>query len=255
MKKREWLEQTLRDGLMFTNHEVKFDIVAAYKDQPSFVNEMIRIIDFRLNELGADKLKNLPEDRKMAILHGIGSIQGNIPMLCFTEIADGKDIRLHKEKFGEYGLLIKRQWLESKGADRVIYIGENTRLSNLLAINLSTFRILTLNNKNLNNLVTYNSYFMEMILNLFCFFQSRNNIGEQEFRLPGNHGFTNGKSSAGERLQIPISEIEEVYVKEFDEIGLFKDILNERVKNDEYHRSIPTVSLMPESIRFSHSHL
>lgn len=166
---------------------------------------------------------------------------------CASEVAEGKIITNHGTNFGNYGLVVSKDWLESNAGDRVAYIGEGRMFGVLLARVLSAFRALTLF-KNDEDLVLFNNYFTDMVLSLFSYVEKRQHLEEQEWRIAGNHGFLGGNKSTNSYLPISIKDIEFVFVRENSEVDKFRAILDEKVKSESFHGKNPKVQVYPEII-------
>jgi hypothetical protein len=231
---------------MFTDHDVEFKFSDDKAELLKHFNEILPVINWRLSQMG-ETYDELPEDRKFVVNSGIGSISGKIPMLCFTEVAEGKVITNHGISFGNYGLVVSREWLESNGGDRVAYVGEGGMFGVLLARVLSAFKALTLF-KNEEELVLFNGHFTDMVLSLFSYVEKRRHLEEQEWRIAGNHGFLGGEKSTGSCLPISLKDIEFVFVREGGEIDKFKSILDEISRSESFHGKKPEVLVYPERI-------
>ncbi len=242
-KEKEYLSDLLQNGLKFREHPVEFKLT---KETGSWlIGKIMPILTHHVASLGLQFSKLSPENIS-TIMRGLGSISAQIPMICFTEVATGKDISPHGLKYGKYGLSIDRAWLESKGADRVTYIGDETEYSKLMALNLGTMRALSLQ-LNPQGGVIYNAQIFEMILDLFCFFEKRSNLEEQEFRIPGKHGFSGGETRTGSRLEIPIQKIETIFVAEESDVEEIEETLRSVSRVQDYNGTLPTVRVFPET--------
>lgn len=231
---------------MFTEHDVEFKFSDDKDKLIKHFNEILPIINWRLNELG-HTYDSLSNDRKFVINTGIGSISGKIPMLCFSEVAEGKVITNHGLSFGNYGLVVSREWLDGNGGDRVAYVGEDGKFGTLLARVLSAFRALTLF-KNNEGLVLFNGHFSDMVLSLFSYVEKRRHLEEQEWRIAGNHGFLGGEKSTGKYLPISINDIEIVFVRNDGEVARFTAIIDEKAKSESFNGDKPRVMVYPEKI-------
>ena len=231
---------------MFTKHTVEFKFSTDEDSLRKHFNEMLKIINWQLNQLGT-AYDLLSEDRKFVVNSSLGGISGNIPMLCFTEVAEGKDISSHGNMFGNYGLVVSRRWLEYNGGDRVVYVGDDAVFGTLLARIISSFKILTLR-KNDAGLVLFEGHFTEMILGLFCYIEKRTHIEQQEWRIAGKHGFLGGGNSDGEYLPITLNDIEYIFAQNSDEVEKLKVIVKEKIKLENYTGNIPKIMIYPSCI-------
>lgn len=125
MRERSFLESALSEGLMLRDHTVQFSPAKTHAQWQALLGEEWSLLMTKLNSLGAP-WGGLSEERKNLLMGGIGSISGKIPMLCFTEVPEGRGLSFHHLSFGGYGLVVSRNWLESNGGDRVIYAGNNS---------------------------------------------------------------------------------------------------------------------------------
>lgn len=179
MRNREYLELALTQGLMLTDHEVKFEpATSTFKLQP-LLAEVEPILLGLLQAIGAS-WTTLSPDRQQLILRGLGSIRGKIPMVCFTEVPEGRDLTLHHLSFGGYGVVVRREWLERNGGDRVLYVGEDSPVTRNL------YRIIaTLNASNLiraeNGDVLFGNHCFPPILDLLAYMERRDNGSEFEW--------------------------------------------------------------------------
>lgn len=196
----------------------------------------------KLNSLGAP-WEGLSEERKSLILGGIGSISGKIPMLCFSEVPEGRDLAYHHLSFGGYGVVVSKNWIESSGGDRVIYAGNNSPVSVNLFRVIASLQITNLLRDPQGN-VLFNTTPYRPVLDLFAHIETRDNLEEYEWRIAGQHGFMGGKRESGKRLSLPIEQVEAVLVKNNDDIPLFEEL----VRSLAAHQSashIPTVLCQP----------
>lgn len=201
MRERSFLEAALTDGLMLTDHRVQF--MPAERDDhfESLIYEVWHLLEARLIAIGAP-WQTLPEDRRQEIMRGIGSISGMIPMLCFTEVPQGRDITYQHLSFGGYGLVIQRQWLESNGADRVLYVGDNSPVSRHINRILASLKISNLFVDATTGLVVFNNRCSRAVLDLIAYIETRDNLAEFEWRIAGRHGFFGGVRDSGMRIPI-----------------------------------------------------
>ena len=85
---------------MFTKHTVEFKFSTDEDSLRKHFNEMLKIINWQLNQLGT-AYDLLSEDRKFVVNSSLGGISGDIPMLCFTEVAEGKRYFISWQYFWE----------------------------------------------------------------------------------------------------------------------------------------------------------
>ena len=243
MKKFEYLSSAVKDGLMFTSHEVKFLFSQDDTELIKYQNEIMKFINLRLGELGTS-FESLPDDRQKIIMMGIGSITGKIPMICFTEVPEGKEIKLHGQMFGYYGVLVRKEFIDKYNGDKVIYVGDNKSVGKLLARIIAIAKSMSLHRK--NSMILFNSDVDKYILSFFGFIENSINFREQEWRIVGNHGFFGGGNDAGTRISIDLSDIEKIFVKEEKEIESIQQLIAEKAKREEYNGKLPIVELFPK---------
>jgi hypothetical protein len=247
MKKREYLENSIEEGLMLTGHMVDFKFSSLPADWQKLLQDIIPLVNRRLAELGTT-LQSLPEDRKKIIFIGIGSITGEVPMLCFSEVTSGKNISDNKQMFGHYGLVLTRDWVENNGGDKVIYIGNGTTISKHIAYALASLRSLSLFLDNRSNNVVFENYTEKMVLNLFCFIENRININETEWRIAGNPGFMGGKNENGKKYAFPMGDIKYVFVRKKDEIKPISQLLRSKAQKECFSGELPAIIEFPEAM-------
>lgn len=241
MKQADHLEQALRQGLMFTGHRVVFkpftdEMDAVMKTQTYAIPRLVK----RAESLGA---KNSDLN---ALAAGLGSISGEIPMICFTEVHGSRDLTAHYLNFGAYGVVVSREWLERNGGDRVLYTGPDSEVAQRLHRLFIDFQIAGMHVK--NGKVLLESSALDPILNLFAYVQGRDQLAEVEWRIAGEHGFTGRPTSNGKRIHLPLADIETVLVQNSDDVPKFKAILKS-LPDAINGAQIPSVRRQPKSFR------
>ncbi|MBP1473675.1 hypothetical protein J7I44_05145 [Frateuria sp. MAH-13] len=219
------LTQALADGLMFTRHKVQFRPADAREHWEELLEEMHPLLKGKLRQLGKP-WESLAEERRRALMFGLGSMTADMPMICLTEVPNGREVTFHQYQYGRYGLFIRREWLERQGADRVLYLGERS------AVTLLVYRLITLANilgLHLNQ--TGDPLFENMTsratLDLLAYVETRGNLEELEWRIAGRHEFMGGDSDVGKRLPLRLEDVEMVLVEDPKEV----QILNELLRN------------------------
>lgn len=245
MRERSYLESALTKGLLLTEHQVKFLPAESPADLKSMLNDVMPLLMSRLKAIGKP-LDCLDETRRNVVFSGIGALSGSIPMLCFTEVPEGQDIAYQRLSFGGYGLVVKRHWLENNGADRVLYIGQNSPVSRHVFRNLANLRIsnLFVDNK---GLVLFDNSCFPPLLDLLAYIEVRENLEEFEWRIVGNHGFMGGKREAEKRLGIELDDIEYVLVQKAEDADSFKKLID-RLAVTQKPSEIPSVLCHPDAI-------
>lgn len=233
--KRDYLLSALANGLLLTDHHVEFtpskDPVAVKR----MLNEVIPILRAKVAGLG-HSLDAFTELQNKVVFGGIGGMSGKVPMLCFSEIPFGKNIGEHTFTFGRYGLVISRSWLESHGADRVVYVGSDSSLSRRLFALLAAMRIGGLINSKTGDLVFSNDY-LRPALDFMAHVEARDNLAEAEWRIVGRHGFIGGGRDVDKRIPLPFEAIEHIFVPSFDTAAI-------RVEVDNLARTCSLASLV-----------
>jgi hypothetical protein len=218
MREASYLEQALVNGLMFTDHPVTF---RPFSDDEDAARAMANYSLGRLSEkataMGARDL-NLNE-----LAFGLGTISGKIPMICFTEVHDSRDLFPHIMYFGAYGVVASRTWLECHGGDRVFYAGSESAVTKRLHRLFVDHQISGLHVRDGKALLDSRS--LDPILDLFAYAQGRGQLAEVEWRIAGEHGFTGRRRASGERIPLPLSDVEAVLVKTNDDVPRFEAIL------------------------------
>ena len=218
MRDRSHFEQALREGLMFTDHPVTFD---PFEGTEAAAEEM-RAYSYaalmkRATVLGVSHLDF------NQLTYGMGRISGKIPMVCFTEVQEGRDLFLHYLNFGSYGVVVSRTWLESNGGDRVLYAGPSSVVTKRLHRLFVDHQVAGIHAR--DGRLLFNSDSLKPILELLAYVQGRNQLIETEWRIAGEHGFTGGRRATGQRIALPLDAIEAVLVQNEEDIVQFEDIL------------------------------
>lgn len=240
MQKSIYLEQALKSGLMFTDHPVKFSPFSCNNaSAQATVRYALDELQARATALGATS-SNLS-----TLSSGFGPISGKIPMICFTEVHDGRDLFPHYVNFGAYGLVVKQSWLESSGGDRVVYTGPDSALTGRLHRLFIDHQIAGLHVK--NGVALYDSKSLDPILNLLAYIQGRDQLIEAEWRIAGEHGFTGRKRVTGDRIPLPLDAIDAVLVQKDEDVAAFEEILK-GLPGASTATSLPRVFAQPSTL-------
>lgn len=241
MRQADHLEQALREGLMFTDHKVSFDPFNGLDDaaKKSAEYSLPKLLQ-RVTSCGANHL-DLND-----LAHGLGAMSGMVPMICFTEVQEGRNLTMHYLNFGAYGVVMTREWLERNGGDRVIYAGQNSALTTRLHRLFVDFLIAGVHVK--NGKALFDSNHFHPILNLLAFIQGRDQLAEVEWRIAGEHGFMGGDKASGKRLPLPLNDIEDVVVQNDEDVPRFEAILRSLPGAGEC-TELPVVRRQPDSLR------
>lgn len=244
MAQAEFLELALREGLMLRNHTVKF---APTDDPVSYQRLMADILPLLEGQLAKSgtSLAEFDRDTRELIFRGIGSVKGQIPMLCIAEVQKGSEIN-NLKAFGSYGLVISKSWLMSHGADRVVYIGDASTGSRLVYKALASLRIQGITVA--DGKVLFDNKRLRSVFDMLPFVQERCHAGEFEWRIAGNHGFMGGGSDAGKKIAISLDDIEFVFAPK-DEVDAFTQLVAELQAGQKLAKA-PQVMAFPEKIPF-----
>jgi hypothetical protein len=243
MRELEFLRSALSEGLMFTDHEVAYMPASSTADWHDLSAEITALLQQRLAALGKP-WQSLAECRRRILMSGIGSMRGKIPMICFTEIPEGRQLWLQHLSFGPYGVVVSRSWLDRNRADRVLYVGEDSELSRRLYRIIATFMASTVL-LGQDGEPVFSSHCLPPILDLLACMEERSNLTEFEWRIAGQHGFHSGARVTGTRLPLPLGDIEVVLVKDASEIGEIEHLIR-TLPGSNSLPSLPSVICQPE---------
>lgn len=240
MRQADYLEQALQEGLMFTDHEVSFDPFMGLDDaaKKSAEYSLPKLIN-RINSCGST------HENLKVLAYGLGSMSGKVPMICFTEVQEGRDLNQHYLNFGAYGIVVTREWLERNGGDRVVYTGQGSELTTRLHRLFVDFMIAGVHVG--DGKALFDSNHMHPIVNLLAFVQGRDQLSEVEWRIAGEHGFLGGERATGNRLRVGLNDIEEVVVQNDADVPRFEAILRSLPGADKCAEP-PTVRRQPDSL-------
>ena len=59
------------------------------------------------------------------------NLQYRIPMVCFTDLPQGARTR-HRKRYGDYGIVLKKEWAKNQGICPVIYCKTNGQLTDII---------------------------------------------------------------------------------------------------------------------------
>lgn len=241
MREAPFLEQALREGLMFTDHKVEFNpFGAAEQGVEEFVKYAIPRIEEKARALGAT------DTNLQTLARLIGKMHGALPMICFTEALDSRELSNHFLNFGAYGVVVRREWLEANGGDRVIYAGERSALTKLLHQTFFEFQLACLHV--VNGKALFDSAPLKRMLDIFAYVQGRDQMAEAEWRIAGAHGFFGKKRNTGDRIALPLDQIDAVLVQNPEDIANFKAILVD-LAAVQGAAEVPPVLRQPESLK------
>ena len=244
MKEASYLEQALAEGLMFTDHRVAFHPSSDAADAARVFNSYsLPLLLQRVAALGLDGCAlNLN-----ALTGSLGSMAGQVPMICFSEIQRGRELGSHFVNFGAYGVAVTREWLEQQGGDRVMYAGPHSAITKRLHRLFIDHQIACVYDNAGTPL--YNSRCIAPILDLLVYIQGRDQLEEVEWRIAGHHGFMGGPRSTGTRIPLPLADIETVLVQREDDKPKFMAILKSLAKAQGVAKT-PRILVQPKTLPF-----
>lgn len=225
MRKPEYLEGALKEGITFRAHKVLFvptDNVAEYS---KLLEAVLPALNQKLLDLGKP-LDSLSDVNRTSIFAGLGSISGKLPMICFTEVSPARSLHYHSMAFGQYGLVVRRRWLEENGGVKVSYVGGNSQLTREIYDRIARANIANLVTNSTGE-VLFGHKGLKAALEQFVHLEISENASEAEWRIAGQHGFLGGKSATNSRLPIALDDIEFVIVKTEGEVEPFKRLIEE----------------------------
>lgn len=225
LREYDYLVQSLRDGLMFTTHQVKY----APANDPShwqvLLGQVMPTLLGKLERLGVP-FESLSEERQYVLMAGLGTMTAEMPMICFTEVPLGRDISMHVYQFGKYGIGLRREWLEEQGADRVLYVGDKTALSERLFRTLAIAKIHALHLSS-DGTPLFETDLERTVIDLLAYVESRTNVEELEWRIAGKHNFYGDVSDANRRIPLPLTAVDRVFVARVDEVAAMTALVEE----------------------------
>lgn len=245
MKRREYLEQALRTGLMFTGHDVRFAPTEDPKVFAGLFEQILPLLHQKLASLGRS-FDFLSEGERQVLMMGLGAMSGSVPMICLTEVPAGRSIDVHQATFGGYGLVISRRWVELNGGDKVLYVGHNSTASRRLFLLLATLKIFSLH-LGANGQVLFENNAFRASLDLLCYVERRDYLEEAEWRQTGNPGWMGGTVANGTRLHLPIDEIEFVLVTNDADVKATSTLVQELAVKQK-SKSMPKTIVFPRQL-------
>jgi len=216
------LQQALSTGVRFTGHPVAFRPADSHDHWSVLLGDLLPLLLSKLQQLGLP-WESLSEDRRRAIVLGLGSVSAEIPMICFTEVPDGRSTAMHHYQYGRYGLVVKREWLELNNADRVLYVGDMSAVSKRVFRLVAAANILGMHAPAGQPL--FDNFTMRAALDLIAYVENRQNLEEFEWRIAGRHGLMGGPRDTDTRLPLPLSFVETVFVSDEAELDDMKALV------------------------------
>ncbi len=223
---------------MLTSHKVNFQATTDL-DQLRVISEQIRPLLLERLELLGTPWGALSEERRQVLMRGIGSIRGEVPMVCFTAVPAGKLVAEQRAAFGNFGLVASRAWIEKNGGDRVVYVGDNSALSRTLFLVVGTMHIFSLHA--VNGEPMYENRAMSAALRLVCSVERRAHLNEDEWRIWGNPGWMGGHKEEGKRIALPLEEIELVLAPTLEEAKQMDALVSDEAKKQNARRVPPCI--------------
>lgn len=252
LKRFAYLKAALRDGLMLTDHEVRF---RPFKEAQEIIDGLLRPLAPLLRDVSAkQKLEALlagragPNDAELSLLmRFVGSIRQQVPMLCFSEVVgSGRDLRPHTRSFGRYGIVLKPEWVMAQGGDRVVYVGDGRAVGHHLGRMLGAARILSISRDQAGQLLMANEA-LALCFDLVAFVEIAEHQHQFEWRIVGRHGLMGGPKDTQKKLPLDLRAVEHIYVHRSSEISAIHAILRDR--RPVGVRRLPPVSLIAKLTR------
>jgi hypothetical protein len=244
LRNPDWLEQSIRSGLMLTSHPVKFQATDDLDQLGRLLDQIMPLLLERLEGLGRP-WGTLSEERRQLLMRGIGSVSGEVPMVCFTAVPPGKLITEHRSVFGDFGVVASRAWIETNGGDRIVYVGDNSALSQTLFLAVGTMNIFSLHI--VNGEPMYENRATSAALRLVCSVERRTHLNEDEWRIWGNPGWMGGRKEVGKRIALPLDEIELVLAPTAAEAKRMEAIVSDEAKK-QHARRVPQCIVFPDAL-------
>jgi hypothetical protein len=211
LRQLDHLQQALLLGVRFTSHKVLFKLTESTDHWRAAIGEMMPLLFNRLEQIGVP-WESLSEERKRTILSGLGTVSAHVPMICFTEVPDGRNIAMHQYQFGRYGLVFRREWLEQNNADRVLYVGDNSAVSKRIFRLVATSNIMGMH-RSANGEPLFDNLTARAALDLIAYVETRQNLEELEWRIAGRHGLMGGPNDKDCRLALTLESVEAILVE------------------------------------------
>ena len=234
---------------MLTNHQVVFDpcfVLSGDENEKNRKEIMLfgqSLISASLKKLGID-FDKLDEQRKSVLFRGLGTISGNVPMLCFSEIPENVSISDHANRFGCYGLVMSKEWIEKSQGDRVVYVGKGASLSKRIMQSVTAILAQSIYVDE-NGTPLFANWAMKNVLELLTFFEVKINENEREWRIVGRTGFMGEKRDTEQRINFDMSECKYIFVKKDDEMESMAKIVKNVMGNSN---SAPQIMRFPDKM-------
>lgn len=249
MRERAHLESALSNGLMLRRHPVDFNPADTDEQWNRILEAVLPLLRQKLHQLGRP-LDQLSDTRRTTLLSGLGRVRGQIPMLCFTEVPEGRSLHLHYLNFGAYGLVASRNWLERNGGDRVIYVGQDAAVSTRLHRIIASHHIAGIHLAHIASLdetqPVYDNASMSLALDLLAYVETRQNILEAEWRIAGDHGYMGGSHNEGRRIPIELNDVECITVQCDTDVEEIRQVVEELGRRNGI-TSVPQVLVQPNT--------
>lgn len=250
VKDKNHLIDDIKNGFILREHDIRFraslstilpPLIDFWSDK-NISSDIIDPIKKQYNNLDADSfwkwLGNETDTNNLFNLKlGYITTQINsakIKMKCFTELRDNQKMHPnHSLWFGEYGIVLPKEWIKKNNGDRIIYVDKDSEITNRIAMLSSMLFSSTLEGRGV----------ITAIFDVLSFTEIESNSHEYEWRIVGNHNFA-GKPYGDYPDTIPflIKDIITIYVKEPEDIDIFKKAL-EKKASTEGCTKIPDIQL------------
>ncbi len=239
LREKSHLLDDINNGFKLREHPISFkydwlsvlpSLIEFWKSQNQSHPSIINIIDnFENLSLQNFHLWFLNELRNNKSFDGDISFlfvlyKAKIRMKCFTELIDNQKLHPHhKESFGKYGIALSHRWMMKNHGDRVIYISNNSEITNRIG------RLLTM----ISSTAQF-KHAIKSIFDLLSFTEISENSHEYEWRIVGNH-FFGGKSYGDYPDIIPfsINDIEGIFVPKKQDVVALTKVLQEKQEREK----------------------
>ncbi|RZF21735.1 hypothetical protein DAY19_08580 [Halobacteriovorax vibrionivorans] len=233
----KYLIDNIKNGFLFQNHKIEY--------KPSTEHTLSKLIplwdEYKIKSPNKDFLVNLYKKHEginsnfynelsnklsnskafgVNFLRDLVSYNCDfIGMKCFTEIRNNQKIHpQHTGFFGEYGILMKHEWMIKNGGSPVVYVDPSLQFSNLIGSTLSILQTLDDCTQHLAGFKS--TYVHKEIFNVLAFVEVAAHSFEYEWRIV--HPFdinklNTEKEEKERRLPFTIKDVHSIFVPNIQE--------------------------------------
>ena len=237
MREKEYLLFAMKNGLMFTKHNVTFKLS---DEEDVLLEDFKNKIHLVEKQLGKSYAKFSEKEQKI-IQFTLAPQTIPVNMLCFTELENRKSMESHTYEYGHYGFIFTQNFIERNNGDRVIYVGDNKAATRRLKNLIDMLCISKLHYNSENKLLADFEAYQEIYSNM-CFMEPRINLKEFEWRIvQGNNAFDMLAESKSQYLDFKLDDIMYVIVSDDSEIKEIKELLECKKNKDNYNKDLPKI--------------